>query len=122
MRGRLAPFQVIRSKAKMKIQTSGPQSGFSLIEVFIVLVLIGILTTLALMQSGNSRVDFQRQRIAREFKVYLERARFDSVKRRAEATAERASIMLTSATAFTVTLDFDGDGVMRANETRVINF
>lgn len=106
----------------MKIQTSGPQSGFSLIEVFLVLVLIGILTTLALMQSGNSRVDFQRQRIAREFKVYLERARFDSVKRRAEATAERASIMLTSARSFTVSLDFDGDGVMRANETRVVSF
>ena len=68
----------------MKIQKSSPQSGFSLIEVFIVLVIMGILTTLALLQLGTSRVDFQRQRISLEFKVYLERARFDSVKRRAE--------------------------------------
>jgi prepilin-type N-terminal cleavage/methylation domain-containing protein len=106
----------------MKIETRSRQSGFSLIEIFIVLVMIAILTTLALMQLGKSRVDLQRQRIAREFKVYLERARFDSVKRRAEATTERASIMLTSGSSFTVLLDFDGDGVMRANETRVVNF
>lgn len=106
----------------MKIETRSRQSGFSLIEVFIVLALIGILSTLAVMQLGRSRVDLQRQRIAREFKVYLERARFDSVKRRAEATTERASIMLTSPSAFTVSIDFDGDGVMRASETRVVNF
>jgi prepilin-type N-terminal cleavage/methylation domain-containing protein len=106
----------------MKIQTRTPQSGFSLIELLIVLVMLGVLSTLAVMQLGKSRVDLQRQRIAREFKIYLERARFDSVKRRAEQTTERASIMLTSPSSFTVTLDFDGDGVMRANETRVVNF
>lgn len=106
----------------MKIQKSSPQSGFSLIEVFIVLVIIGILTTLALMQWGSARVDFQRQRIAREFKVYLERARFDSVKRRAETSADRASITLTSGSSFTVRLDFDGDGTIAPNETRVVNF
>ena len=106
----------------MKTETQSRQGGFSLIEVFIVLVAIGILTTLAVMQLGRSRVDLQRQRIAREFKVYLERARFDSVKRRAEASTERASIMITSPSSFTASIDFDGDGVMRANETRVINF
>src|SRR5687767_9132053 len=106
----------------MESETRSRQSGFSLIEVLIVLVAIGILTTLAVMQLGSSRVDLQRQRIAREFKVYLERARFDSVKRRAEQTTERASIMLTSPSSFTVSLDFDGDGVMRVSETRVVNF
>lgn len=106
----------------MKIETRSRQSGFSLVEVFIVLIAIGILTTLSVMQLGRSRVDLQRQRIAREFKVYLERARFDSVKRRAEETTERASIMITSPSSFTVRLDFDGDGVMRADETRAINF
>ena len=106
----------------MKIQKPSPQSGFSLIEVFVVLVIIGILTTLAIMQLGTSRVDFQRQRISREFKVYLERARFDSVKRRAEAAGERASVVLNDARTFTVTLDFDGNGTISAGETRVINF
>jgi prepilin-type N-terminal cleavage/methylation domain-containing protein len=106
----------------MKIETRSRQGGFSLIELFIVLVAIGILTTLAVMQMGRSRVDLQRQRIAREFKVYLERARFDSVKRRAEQTTERASIMITSPSSFTVLLDFDGDGVMRPSEARAVNF
>lgn len=106
----------------MKIQKLSPQRGFSLIEVFIVLVMIGILTTLALMQLGRSRVDFQRQRISREFKIYLERARFDSVKRRADAEAERATVVLDNASQFTVMLDFDGDGVMSASERRVVNF
>lgn len=106
----------------MKIQKFSPQSGFSLIEVFIVLVIMGILTTLAIMQLGQSRVDFQRQRISREFKIYLERARFDSVKRRAEIPAERASVVLTGARSFTVSLDFDGDGIMQSAETRTINF
>lgn len=107
---------------KMRFQTKSSQGGFSLFELLIVLIIIGVLTTLALRQLGSSRVDFQRQRIVREFKIYLERARFDSVKRRAEASAERASVVLTNARSFTVSLDFDGDGVMRPEETRIVNF
>jgi prepilin-type N-terminal cleavage/methylation domain-containing protein len=100
----------------------GPQSGFSLIEVLIVLVMMGILTVLALMQLGSSRVDFQRQRIAREFKIYLERARFDSVKRRADTLADSAKVVLNGPSSFTVSLDFDGDGTLLNTETRTINF
>lgn len=99
----------------------GPQSGFSLIEVLIVLVMMGVLTVLALTQLGSSRVDFQRQRIAREFKIYLERARFDSVKRRAE-NADSAKVVLNGPSSFTVSLDFDGDGLLLNTETRTVNF
>ena len=106
----------------MKIHKLSPQSGFSLLELLIVLVMIGILTTLALMQMGSSRVDLQRQRMAREFKIYLERARFDSVKRRAEGTTETAKVVLDGPTKFTVSLDFDGDGTMRPGETRTVDF
>ena len=59
------------------------QRGASVIEVLIVLVVVGILAVLAIASFGKSRENFARQNVAREFKVRLERARFDSVKRRA---------------------------------------
>lgn len=114
----------------MRIQNPSPQRGFSLIELLIVLVVIGILTTLALMQFGESRVDFQRQRISREFKNYLERARFDSVKRRAinpdgerctNSTEQPATVQVWQSR-FRVSLDFDGDGRLMPSEVRDVNF
>jgi len=105
----------------MKSAESNPQGGFSLIEVFIVLVIIGVVTTFALLAFGSSKVDLQRQAVAREFKIYLERARFDSVKRRA-ADPNRATMILNSATSFTVKLDFNEDGTLQTSETRTVDF
>lgn len=98
------------------------QSGFSIIEMVIVLAVTGILMTIAVITFGGAKVDLQRQSIAREFKNYLERARFDSVKRRAAATADQANIVLTSSRAFTAHLDFDEDRVLRTNEIRTVDF
>ena len=107
----------------MKIKNLYSQSGFSLIEVMIVVVLLGILSTIAILNLTSSKTDFQRQRIAREFKVYLERARFDSVKRRAEATNQMAKVTLNSASSFTSLIDLNGDGTLDdATEKREVNF
>lgn len=105
----------------MNVNERNPQGGFSLIEVFIVLVIIAVITTFALIAFGSSKVDLHRQAVAREFKIYLERARFDSVKRRAE-DPDRANLTLNSATSFTVQLDFNEDGTLQANETRTVDF
>jgi prepilin-type N-terminal cleavage/methylation domain-containing protein len=105
----------------MNVIEKKAQAGFSLVEMTVVLVVIAVLTTLALIQFSTSKVDLERQAIAREFKVYLERARFDSVRRRAEG-AEQASLTLTSASSFTVRMDFDGDGVLADHETRTVDF
>jgi prepilin-type N-terminal cleavage/methylation domain-containing protein len=105
----------------MKPNKPNMQSGFSLIEVFIVLIIIAIITTFALITFGSSKVDLHRQAVVREFKIYLERARFDSVKRRAE-DPNRATVVLNSATSFTVQLDYNEDGTLQPNETRTVDF
>jgi len=105
----------------MKPNEPSPQGGFSLIEVFFVLLVIAVVTTFALFTFGSSKVDLHRQAVTREFKVYLERCRFDSVKRRAE-DPNRANVVLNNATSFTVQLDFNEDGVLQDNETRTVDF
>lgn len=106
----------------MKSLDRKSQGGFSLLELLMVLVMMGILVGLAIMQVGSATTDYQRQRIAREFKIYLERARFDSVKRRPEQTSMMARLVLTGPTSFTAIYDVDGDGVMTSSERRVVDF
>ena len=106
----------------MKIKKIYLQSGFSIIEVMIVLAVLAILTTIAILNFGSSKTDLQRQRIAREFKVYLERARFDSVKRRAVDVNNMSRITLNSPSSFTAAIDLNENGVLDANEIRQINF
>lgn len=98
------------------------QSGKSIIELLIVLVVAGILVTMAITRIGNAQSNLKRQNLAKEFKVNLERARFDSVKRRADNPAEMARITLTSATAYTVLTDFNQNGSLNDAEARQVNF
>lgn len=106
----------------MIINRSKRQDGFSIIEMIIVLVVLAILTTFAIMQLGRSKVDLQRQKIAREFKVYLERARFDSVKRRAAVTADMSKIVLNSSSSFTAIIDFNENGKIDSTDVRQVDF
>lgn len=106
----------------MKKTDRSRQVGFSLLELLIVLVIIGIMALLAVIQLRGARIDFQRQRITREFKNYLERGRFDSVRRRAATPAEMATITLNGPTSFSAAIDFDENGQLNAAETRLVDF
>ncbi len=106
----------------MKEVEFNSQSGISLVEVVVVLVIASILGTLAIGQFANSRKNFQRQNISRELKVNLERARYDSVKRRAATATSMARVAITSATSFSVSTDSNMNGTLETNETRVIDF
>ena len=106
----------------MKNFGTNTQGGFSLIELMMVLVILVVLSALAVISFREARVDLQRQAITREFKNYLERARFDSVKRRAALVADQANVVLTGPSSFTAQLDFDEDRTLSANERRVVDF
>ena len=107
---------------KMKKKYFDFQHGYSLIETMIVLVIAAIIITFAVAGFGSSQTQFNRQNIARELKVSLERARFDSVKRRAVNTADLAEVKILSATSFSVKTDINQNGMLDASETRTINF
>jgi prepilin-type N-terminal cleavage/methylation domain-containing protein len=105
----------------LKETDSNYQKGFSLLELLIVVVIIGIVSVLAMTQFGRTETRLQRQNIARELKVYFERARFDSVKRRASSTADMARVIITSATTFNVTTDMNLNGTIDAADTRFMS-
>lgn len=65
------------------------QSGVSLIELIVVILVISVVATLALLNRGSANEQLQRQNASRQLKVAFERARFDSVKRRADGTTLR---------------------------------
>jgi prepilin-type N-terminal cleavage/methylation domain-containing protein len=85
------------------------QKGFSLMELLMVTLIISIVAGIALMQLGSSKNQFQRQNVAQMLKSSIERARFDSVKRRVDIL-NRAKVVV-SATSFTLTIDANANGV-----------
>lgn len=105
-------------KSKKKIS----ESGASVFELLVVLIIAAILLTFAVAQFGTSRTQFQRQNIAREFKVNLERCRFDSVRRRAAADIEMARVIIRSATSYDVMTDTNQDGKIESFEARTVDF
>lgn len=93
-----------------------------MLELIIVVVIIGILVVFAVAQFGDASSVFETQNVARELKVNLERARFDSVKRRPENVADMAKVVLNSTTSISVSLDLNQDGTLQSTETRTIDF
>jgi prepilin-type N-terminal cleavage/methylation domain-containing protein len=101
-------FGVNRTKAQFD-----SESGFSLVEVLVVVMIIVIIASIALMNGREANQSFKRQNAARELKAALERARFDSVKRRADEDAPtpvmRAHVIVES-NQFTLVTDDNSDG------------
>src|SRR5690606_5836838 len=86
------------------------EAGFSFVELMVVIVNIVIVATLALMQRGTANEQFQRQNVARELKVALDCARFDSVKPRA-TDANTFAVVTVASNSFTLITDVNGNGI-----------
>ena len=93
------------------------QKGVTLVELLAVISIIVIVSTIAFMSFGSSKKQLSRQNVARELKVAFERARFDSVKRRAQS-GNQASVVVEG-NSFTLKTDVDQNGTIEAGEERV---
>ena len=102
---------------KSKFHDQNSESGASVTEVLIVIVIISIVAALAFMQMGTADTRFKRQNVARELKVAFERARIDSVKRRAQGAA-RANVTV-NATSYVLQIDSNNDGTLESLTTDV---
>ncbi len=94
------------------------QKGFSLVELLVVISIIVIISTLAIMRISSPKIQLERQTVARELKVAFERARFDSVKRRALDSDKQAKVVVT-ANSFRLRTDINQNGTLETSEERV---
>jgi hypothetical protein len=91
-------------------------------ELLIVLAIVAVIVTIAIVSVGNSNKNLQRQNIAREFKVDLERARFDSIRRRANVCSDMSRVRIIDASSFSVSTDQNQNGTLDAAETMTYSF
>jgi len=98
------------------------QHGFSLVELIVVVLIISILVVFAVAQFGEASTVFETQNVARELKVNLERARFDSVKRRPETPTDMSRVMILDQDTIRVAIDRNQDGVLDSSEDKTIDF
>lgn len=94
------------------------QSGFTLMQLLIVVLVVGVIGGMAAFGIAQARQRIRLTNSARLLASYLEKARVDSIRRHAVNPNEMAGVTFTSATQYQVRLDFDGNGTV---ETRDIN-
>ncbi|HKC62219.1 MAG TPA: hypothetical protein VKB86_01215 [Pyrinomonadaceae bacterium] len=96
------------------------ERGASILEIIIVIAMISIVTTFAVMQIGAAQRAMRLTNSARELLGWLEKARLDSLRRHAMSNVEMASVTITSANSYTVTIDQNGDGTLDPARTITI--
>lgn len=90
--------------------TFNSESGATLVELMVVALIIFIIAAIAFLNPGRANEQLQRQNASRQLKAAFERARFDSVKRRAVDEDKKANVVLT-ATTFTLRTDVTLNGL-----------
>ena len=96
------------------------QRGFTLLQVIIVVALISIITAFGTVGVVKGRAYMRLAGSARTFAGLAEKARSDSVRRHAMGGA-MSNMQLLTTTSYSVTMDFDTNGVLDGSDTRTFN-
>jgi prepilin-type N-terminal cleavage/methylation domain-containing protein len=96
------------------------QRGFTLLQIIVVIALISVLTAFGTIGVVKGRAHMRLAGSARTFAGLAEKARADSVRRHAMGAA-MSNMQLLTATSYSVTMDFDTNGVIEASDTRTFN-
>ena len=86
------------------------QSGFSVIQLLLTIVLISIVSAFALLQVSSTRARLSLQNSVRQLATYIERARMDAIRRHATTSDMFSSVIFTSLNTYNVKMDFAGTG------------
>ncbi len=106
----------------MKAKEYSSQSGKAIIELVVVLIISAVVVTMALMRTDKAQMSLRRQNSAREFKNNLERARFDSIKRRPTANNQMSRLIITGESAYKLITDINQDGTLGTSDEKNITF
>lgn len=100
---------------KARAEKLDPQSGFSYVELLVVILVIAIVAGVAIVQRGSATEQFRVQNVAYGLKNSFERARFDSVKRRPEGSVNNSYVTVANAS-YTLGVDRNGNGTVEVGD------
>jgi len=99
---------------KLEIENRRRDRGVGIVELVIVLAIVGIISTVALLQIRSSRSALRVQNSVRQLASYMEKARVDAVRRHGTST-----VSFTNTRTYSVTMDFNSSG---STSTRTFTF
>ena len=99
---------------KLEIENRRRDRGVGIVELVIVLAIVGIVSTVALLQIRSSRSALRVQNSVRQLASYMEKARVDAVRRHGTST-----VSFTNTRTYSVTMDFNSTG---STSTRTFTF
>src|SRR5258705_13943193 len=100
---------------KNEAQRSERQSGFTMLQMVITVAIIAIVSTFGILGIKKARAQMRVQNAARQFAVYVEKARADAIRRHAMLGNESSVESFGEDTnRFVVTMDFDGNGTVQS--------
>jgi hypothetical protein len=96
------------------------QFGYTTLQLIVVIAIVTVVSALAFFSIASARSSLRLTNSARKLAGYLEKARGDSVRRRAQ-TGALSSVQLTSATTYRVTMDFSGTNTLQSRDFTLEN-